>query len=132
MHGQEAGAGRARIKEDYMADKIVIGAERLPTLEILGQEYPYDASSATVIKKLEDISQNIKPGLDEVVNACKQFTTALFCDNPEPAERIAEVYKDSALLWIDAILQMSQFITPARARAVIDKVKALKEAADKK
>jgi hypothetical protein len=114
-----------------VGDRIVVGLERLPTLEILGKEYPYDASSSSVIKKLEELSDNVKPELDSAVETCKEFTTTLFCGDPEPAQRIAEVYKDSALLWIDAILQMAQFITPTRARKVIDRITALKRAADK-
>lgn len=115
-----------------MPDKIVIGLDRLPTLEILGKEYPYDASSPSVIKKLEELSGDVKPELDSAVKACIEFTTTLFCGNPEPAQRIAEVYKDSALLWIDAIIQMAQFITPTKARKVIEKVTALKQAADRR
>jgi len=113
--------------------KIVIGAERLPTLEILGKEYPYDASSQTVLSRLEELSAGIKPTLASSIDACKEFITLLFCGDPEPAARIAEVYKDSALLWIDVVVQLMEHINPASmVDTVTSRIKSLKARAMEK
>lgn len=115
-----------------MADKIVIGFERLPTLEILGKEYPYDASSEKIQKELEELSGKINPTFSGVIDVCKQFITLMFCGNEEVAQRIEEVYGDRALLWIDAIIQMTDYLGAPRIKGIMERTAKLKRAADKK
>jgi len=125
--------GTLKLERGINMAKIVIGAERLPTIEILGKDYPYDASSQTVLSRLEELSAGIEPRLDSAIDACKEFVTLLFCGNPEPAARIAEIYKDSALLWIDVVVQLMEHLDPARmVDTVTSRIKALKARAMEK
>ena len=115
-----------------MADRIIIGAERLPTIEILGKEYPYDVTSATVLKKLKSLTGQIDPTTDGCVQLCREFYTALFNGDPEPAERIGEIYKDSAWLWADAVVQLTPFVLTPKLKTLVDRMGALKKAAEGK
>lgn len=117
--------------------KIVIGLERLPTLEIMGKEYPYDISSEAALERLQNIDAHKAADgaagatLGSVVDACKEFMTTVFCGDTEPVERIAAVYKDSALLWLDAAAQIGKFAGDPKITALSEKIGTLKRAASK-
>lgn len=111
-----------------MADRIIIGADRLPTIEILGTEYPYDVTSPATLARLEEIVNKIDPSIEGVIDLCKTFYTTVFCGNEEPAERIGAVYKDSAWLWLDAVAQLTPFILSPKAKTILDRMSALKRA----
>ena len=112
-----------------MGNVIAIGRDRLPTLEILGKEYPYDMSSKESLERLKNMDAG--GALDTVVTACKAFITSVFCGNTEPAERIAEVYKDSVMLWLDASVQIGEYVVNPNIKALNDRVANLRRAADK-
>jgi len=119
-----------------MADKIIISKEeRLPTLEILGKEYCYDVSSISKIEKLKVLSRNIDKSDEGVINACKEFITLMFCDNEEPVKKMAEIYEDSMVLWLDCIGQLMPYVEMPRVKSIDERKKQLdqlKKASGKK
>lgn len=115
-----------------MSNKLIIGADRLPTIEILGVEYPYDATDIDALAKLEELANGMQKDMPGVAQACKDFVTVLFCGNEEPAKKISGVYGKSVTLWLDVIAQLGPMIVTPKVKAVTDRIDSLKKAADKK
>jgi hypothetical protein len=114
-------------------NKIVIGLDRLPTLEVLGVEYPYDITSQTALDKLEEIANSVDVvSMDKVVDLYKQFIKLTFCNNQKVVDEIEKVYGDSLQLWADAAIQVAGYIQNPKYSTIIDRVSALKQAADEK
>jgi len=114
--------------------KITVGKDRLPTLEILGKEWPYDVTRVGLLEQLDRIQKiDLRDdGLDlgSVVELYAGFIRAVFCDNDELIKELREVIGDSLQLWADVAVQVAGFVQTAGFNTILDRLAELKAAAD--
>jgi hypothetical protein len=116
-----------------MSNALIISKkDRLPTLEVMGTEYPYDISDSDTLAKLKELAETIDGTGDGVVSACKKFVTAFFCDNAEVVAKIEPEYKKSVALWVDVVGQLAPFCQDMSIKSVVERTNALKRASDNK
>lgn len=114
--------------------KITVGKDRLPTLEVLGKEWPYDVTRVGLLEQLDRIQKiDLRDdGLDlnSVVELYAGFIRAVFCDSDELIKELREVVGDSLQLWADIAVQVAGFVQTAGFNTILDRLAGLKAAAD--
>jgi hypothetical protein len=112
-----------------MSNKIEVSFERLPKLEVLGVEYPYDVQSDSVLERIQEITQKTSTTLTGYVELYKEFITTVFCGDKRVAEAIEKVYGDRIQGWEDVAVQISGYIATSRFSTVMTQIDTLKRAA---
>jgi hypothetical protein len=114
-----------------MSNSLIISKkDRLPTLEVMGTEYPFDISDSDTLARLKELAETVEGTGDGVVDACKRFVTTFFCDNEEVVQKIEPEYKKSVALWVDVVGQLAPFCQDMKIKSVIERTNALKKASD--
>jgi len=86
---------------------VIIGMERLPTLEILGKEWAYNIFDSSRAKDLIRIVKNLKATKDStLLRDIKSFIAEVFIEGVALVQAIEAIYKDNSVLWTDAFVQI--------------------------
>lgn len=109
---------------------VVIGLERLPSIEILGKDWQYNVFASDCADKLINIVKSLKASKPEtVVRDCKKAISLIFVEGVDLVKQIDAIYKDNPALWTDALVQVINEVKNPKIKAVEEEIERLRKGA---
>lgn len=106
---------------------VVIGKQRLPSLEILGREWAYNIFESSRAKDFIKVVGVLKKTKDAtLIRDIKSAIAEIFVEGVQLVKEINAVYGDNAFLWTDALLQILEEIKNPKLKDLSFEIEKLK------